>query len=309
MPKRVVIPPQLARAPFSVSAARSVGLGEGRLRGADLERPFHGIRSLTALESTALSACRAFEPLLRPGLFFSHLTAAQLWGCPLPHSATRGSAIHVTATAPTRAPEGRGVVGHQSQLCVVVRRFGLPIADPALTFCQLASLIRLDDVVAVGDHLVLDPARLDPHDIRPHIQLDDLRERVRRFTGRGARAAASAIALVRQGAESRPETLLRLLLDRAGFPEPELNPEVRDASGRWLGRADLVYRKSRVIVEYDGEQHRTDSRQYEGDFARTERFVEAGWIMLKVRKAGLFTHPSATVARVEHALTQRGWRP
>ena len=280
------------------------------MRGADLERPFHGVRSLTESEISVIGTCRAFEPLLRPGLFFSHLTAARLWGCPLPQSIARGAAIHVTATAPTRAPEGRGVIGHQSrpELAATNRRYDLPVADAALTFCQLASVLPLDDLVAVGDHLVLDPAVLDPHDIRPHVTLGELQTRVRCFTGRGARAAASAIGLVRQGAESRPETLLRLLLGRAGLPEPEVNPELTDATGRWLGRADLVYREWRVIVEYDGDQHRTDSRQYEKDIARFEKFVDAGWNVVKVRKTGLFTQPRGTVARVERALTQRGWR-
>ncbi len=239
--------------------------------------------------------------MLRPGLFFSHATAARLWGCPLPHTLTRGSAIHVTATAPTRAPEGRGVIGHQSQpeLAATARRYDLPVADASLTFCQLASVLPLDDLIVIGDHLVLDPAVLDPHDIRPHVTLADLQERVRRFTGRGARLAASAMRLVRQGAESRPETLLRLLLGRAGLPEPEVNPELTDAAGRWLGRADLVYLEWRVIAEYDGDQHRTDTRQYEKDIARFERFVEAGWTVVKVRKTGLFAQPRGTVARVE----------
>jgi hypothetical protein len=37
----------------------------------------------------------------------------------------------------------------------------------------------------------------------------------------------------------------------AGLPEPEVNPDIRNASGRFVGRGDLVYRRWRVIVEYD----------------------------------------------------------
>jgi hypothetical protein len=79
---------------------------------------------------------------------------------------------------------------------------------------------------------------------------------IRRSRGPGDSAGD---ALLRPGAESRPETLLRLLLGRAGLPEPEVNVDIRDDSGRFLGRADLVYPPWRTIVEYDGDQHRTSA--------------------------------------------------
>lgn len=302
MPRRVPLPPALRAAAFR---PRDSGLGEGRLRGADLARPFHGTRSSAPLDFEQV--CRCYVPLMGPTHHFSHLTAARLWGCPVPDSPAADDAIHVSVTPPIRAPRGRGVIGHQvSDPHVVVRR-DLRVSDPASTWIALARILPLDELVACGDHLVLSPHVLDPRDPRPYVRIAELQARVRNYHGRGARAAASAIRLVRTGAESRPETLLRLLLMRHGLPEPEINTDIADARGRWIGRGDLVYRAWRTIVEYDGDGHRTSTAQYERDVTRIEDFMLADWSVIRVRSRGLFVAPEQTVARVRRVLEQRGW--
>jgi hypothetical protein len=127
------------------------------------------------------------------------------------------------------------------------------------------------------------------------------------FHGRGARRAASALDLARCGAESRPETLLRLLLQRAGLLKPLPNRDARDDAGCWLGRADLGYPEFLTVVENDGDQHRSSRAHYEKDIIRWERFIEAGWRVVKVRAGGLFANPDATVRRVCNALVVGGW--
>jgi very-short-patch-repair endonuclease len=169
-------------------------------------------------------------------------------------------------------------------------------------FLELATLLTEDDLVAVGDALVLDPAKLDPHDLRPWISLDALRLGCRASRAHGARRARRAAAQVRQGAESPMETALRLLLIRAGLPEPELNQELFDARGRWIGRFDMVYRAARVIVEYDGDQHRTSTAQYERDISRIDRAIAAKWEVVRVRARGIHVAPAETIQRVHEAL-------
>jgi hypothetical protein len=207
------------------------------------------------------------------------------------------------STAPGRNPPRRdGVIGHRSSSSNHVIRQGFPTSDAVSTFLELATLVALDDLVAIGDALVLDPHQLDPHDIRPWATRDALLTAVADSRGPGCRLARRAMGLVREGAESRPETLLRLLLVRSGLPEPELNPDIHDARGRFIGRADLVYRAARVIVEYDGDQHRTSRAQYEKDIVRLERFRDSGWPVIQVRDHGLFRTPGRTIARVRAAL-------
>jgi hypothetical protein len=166
-----------------------------------------------------------------------------------------------------------------------------------------------DDLVAAGDHLILVPKKPQPGEVRPYATLEQLTDRARSYTGRHARAARRALLDIRQGAESRPETILRLIMRRAGLPEPELNVEIFTASGKFLGRGDTLFRDFRVIAEYDGEQHRTDSVQYNKDMLRIEGFVRHKWTPIRIRKGQLFGDPAAAVARVEGALRDAGWRP
>jgi len=150
---------------------------------------------------------------------------------------------------------------------------------------------------------VLDPAVLDPYDIRPWATVEELRFACVRSRSPGCRQARRALERVRQGAESRTETLLRLLILGAGLKEPELGLEINDQHGRWIGRFDMVYRAERVIVEYDGEQHRTSDTQYDKDQVRIRRAITAGWNVVRVRKSGLFQRPAETVSEIREALS------
>jgi len=220
-----------------------------------------------------------------------------------------GEHLHVTARLPTRAPRRPGVVGHHARGLTIARRGEFPVTDAVTTWLSLAAILPLDELVVAADHLMLDPYQLDPADLRPYVSREQLAEAVEGFHGRGARAAASALRLARSGAESRQETLLRLLLQRAGLPDPELNTDVTDVAGRVLGRGDLVYPAFRTVVEYDGEQHRLDDRQYERDEHRIESFFGARWDVVRVRKRGLGAARADTVARVTRALVRGGWTP
>jgi hypothetical protein len=214
----------------------------------------------------------------------------------------------VSAVLPGRAPRRPGICGHHVESGAgIVLRAGVPTSDAVTTWLAISPLVGLEELVVAADHLVLDPYQLDPRDIRPFTSIEALRLALEDFHGRGARRAASALDLVRCGAESRPETLLRLLLQRAGLPEPLPNRDVRDAAGRGLGRADLVYPEFRTVVEYDGDQHRSNRAQYEKDIVRWEGFIEAGWRVVRVRAGGLFANPDDTVRRVRSALAAGGW--
>ncbi|NQX13701.1 DUF559 domain-containing protein [Microbacteriaceae bacterium VKM Ac-2855] len=105
------------------------------------------------------------------------------------------------------------------------------------------------------------------------------------------------------------ESLLRLLIIRSGLPAPELNVDIFDENGTFIGRGDMVYRKERTIVEYDGAQHRSDEAQYDRDITRWDAFVDAGWRLVRVRKNGYFVHPGETVARIRAKLIAGGWTP
>lgn len=206
MPRRVPLPRSLTGGPFSVQQAHAAGLGEGRLRGSDLERPFHGVRSAPGSRASLLSVCRAYMPRLLPGQFFSHWTAAQLWLAPLPAPFDPTENLHVSTPAPNRAPRARFVTGHQvtDPLASVHRRFGLPTADPVTTWLQLASTLNEANLIAVADHLVLTPVYPQPPELRPYTTLDELARRTAAYRGPGSRRAKAALLRVSPGPNRGP---------------------------------------------------------------------------------------------------------
>lgn len=287
--------------PFRVGDARRAGVREGRLRRTDLQRSFHGVRSPLGTD-----AVLAYVPLLRPGDRFSHTTAAELWGAPLPP--WHRGALHLTASAERGRPRSRGAIGHHGDPGDGVLRAGVPVSSPTVLLRELAPMLTLDQLVAVADYLVLEPRIQVFGDPRSYIGLADLRAGLQAIGGRGVRPARAAAELAREGVESPTETDLRLLAARAGLPEPICGAEVRDAAGRRIGWFDLVWPEWRVIAEYDGDQHRTSTAQYEKDIDRFDRASAADWSVIRVRRHGLYSDPETTRRRLLAAFAAAGWR-
>jgi hypothetical protein len=59
----------------------------------------------------------------------------------------------------------------------------------------------------------------------------------------------------------------------AGLPMPECNLIIGDDQ-RPMGRVNLVYLAYKLINEYEGDQHRTDRGQWNGDIDRQETSLE-----------------------------------
>lgn len=302
MPRPQPLPSALAGRAFSVREARTAhGLTAGRLRGEDLAAPFHGVRSGEA-PSTHLGACLAYAVKLRPRDHLSHQSAAVVHGLPLPRRLQDGP-VHVTAALPTGRPRGRGVHGHSAapQLVrsVVVR--GIRVSHPVQVWCELAVSLTPAELVALGDALV--------RRNRPVATMGDLAAAVQAWRGRrGAAALLRALGLVRPRTDSWEETMLRLDLAAAGLPEPEVNGEIRDAGGRFLALGDLVFRGYRVLAEYDGEQHRTDGRQYGRDVDRLEDLAAAGWRVVRFTRQHRGLARLERIERVRLALRAAGWQ-
>lgn len=311
MRRRPLLPDELRGRSFTVSAAMSTGVTRGRLRGTDLSAPFHGVRVGT-VEPDLRQRAEALLAALGRGAVLSHVTAARLWPLDLPWPRA-DEPLHVSVRAPARAPRYRGVVGHAVSDEAVHRvvRGGLPLTDGASLWCHLATLLELDDLVAVGDALVRTPRRQDAADPRPWVPLPVLRARVALFRGRGTARLREAIALVRDGADSPPETRFRLASMRAGLPEPLLQVPLFTPAGVFIGRPDGFYPDEKVAWEYEGEGHRTSNRQFARDIGRYDDFAAIGVRHVRIVAAEFLPHPERSVERLRRALAERsvtnGW--
>lgn len=297
------LPEELRERAFSLESGRSLGVSRKRMLASDLEIPFRGVRAAHELNDVR-ARCEAYSCRMLPQHCFSQVTAAVLWGMPLPRALEIRAAIDVSAPDGRTRPRMRGVLGHElsGHRMRVVRRYGLPVTDAITTWLQLAVVLGDAWLIAAGEHLVVDPIVPDRRDPRPYAHLDDLADRIRSFDGRGAARARRAFSRMRLGVESPRETFLRLDLLAAGLPEPEVNGAIRDAQGRLIAIGDLVYRPQMVLVEYDGEHHRTDSRQYRRDIERHDLLVELGWRRIRVGRDSPRTGPRSAVERTRAAL-------
>lgn len=308
------LPTDLGRQ-FSTTAAHARGVSRSRLRARDLDRPFHGVRSrplpATGGDRYAIARDRelalilALAARLTPTQFFSHRSAALLLGAPMPHLPAPD--LHLSVLHPIRAPRVRGVHGHAlpAHRVQLARVGGLLITSPVTTFASLGTL-SLPELVALGDFLVRKhrPGRGRRNAGTPPIcTVQQLREVVALGRWKGIARLRSAVELIREDSWSPKESTTRLMLVSAGLPEPELNIDIFDEHGDFLGCVDMVYRRFRVIIEYQGEQH---SERYAEDVERYARLRANGWDVIEVTRA-LGRTPSQIVARVAFALRKAGW--
>jgi hypothetical protein len=287
------LPAQIRDRPFDVRTARRLGVSDERLRRRDLAIPTRGLRWHVGAEPVDIHRVRAFVPILREDAFFSHTTAAMLWGLPLPRSIRRDRWLHVTAPLPAAQMRRPGVIGHRVRpdRVDVAERWGVPVSSPAQTFVECGSMLGLHALVALGDAIVSDSRCLT--------SIDDLRRAVdSRPRARGIVTLRAALEYVRVGAGSARETDARLAIVDAGLPEPALQVVIRDEHGQFVGRVDMAYVDQRIVIEYEGDHHRTDARQWGNDVRRYRELERLGWTVLRWTNSDLREHRAAALRQL-----------
>jgi len=320
MTRAAPLPAPLSGRPFSIDEARRAGVSRSRLRARDLIVPTRGVRdasaaaaSVTAGETPSqrmerlrvdlIARARQIAPALTPEQFFSHDVAVAVLGGPLPYTTANRRAIDVSARRPAAQPRRAGVIGHRLQSRPPAFRVidGLRIEDPARVWRQVARSWALDDLIALGDYLVQPRNRL--------LTMDDLRAELEHGEDVRGRLLARATAEIRPGSETSEETKLRLILVRAGLPEPELNWELVDRAGNLVARLDLAYPRYRVGAESDGRVHAFDEAQFARDADRWDAIRALGWAHVRILSHHLRPDPTVALRKVTEALLDAGWRP
>lgn len=316
------LPPALGDA-FSCSAASALGVSAKRMRASDLETPFRGVRRRRtedvadsgplaedrAVRRRVLADAASYAHVMSDDAFFCGRTAAILWGAGI----TPRTELDVGVIAPRRAPRRRGIRGHQFAPTHVVLTTleGLRVSDPASTWAMLGRDADVRELVRAGDALVRVPRgaggvrRPDQRRTTPE-SLAAAATAGRRI---GAAKLAEALSLIRVGSMSPLETDCRLELTAAGLPEPVLDLEIRDPTGRLVGIADAVWPRYRVIAEVEGDHHRTSSEQWARDIEKHTGYAALGFEVIRLA-ASHIRHPRPAAPRiVGDALRRRGWSP
>jgi len=174
----------------------------------------------------------------------------------------------------------------------ITRVAGLPVTTPARTAFDLGRRLPAGQAVARLDALM----RAKPFSAAEVSLL------AQRHPGtRGLRRLKVALPRMDAGAASPKETWLRLLLIDAGFPIPQTQIPVV-ANYRTVAFLDMGWERYKVAVEYDGDQHRTNRRQYVRDMRRVETLEELGWIVIRVVAED---RPESIVRKAREALRRR----
>jgi very-short-patch-repair endonuclease len=171
---------------------------------------------------------------------------------------------------------------------------GIAVTTPARTAFDLACRypIVLDAVAAI-DAL----ARVTRLNVAQAEVIAD------RYKGhRNIRRARKALELVDAGAESPRETWLRLLLIEAGYPRPQTQIPVYGEYQELVAVLDMGWDDVKIALEYEGDHHRTDRRQFNRDIARFEALPDLGWITVRVTAEDT---PGGILRRVAAAWSRR----
>jgi hypothetical protein len=244
-----------------------------------------------------------------PAFGFSHTTAARLLKVPTPRWLDEDN-LHVTVRHPDRAPRLAGVRGHAYRLdpfAIAAEPFVLsatgelrmvPVLTDAWLFATLSAVLGVDDLTAVADAL-----RTRAGERKRTIDLSRALSEGRPGSERAHRALALSVV----GAKSRPETLMRLMIRRARLPLPIVGHEI--TGDGWSATPDLAWPEFRVLVEYEGDHHRTSAQQFGHDLRRFDRFGDAGWSAIRATRDDVFDDTSELIGRVARRLRYAGWRP
>lgn len=150
--------------------------------------------------------------------------------------------------------------------------------------------------MAVGDYLI--------HRRMPFVSISELRRMVATLTGRrGVKRLREALELLNDRAESRPESRLRVILVRSGFDQPTANHVVVQTETGSAMRLDLAFEREKLVLEYQGDYHRTPS-QWRKDMTRRARLEAEGWYVMEINSDDL-RDPGELLERIASVLSRR----
>lgn len=315
--------PGLTATVAPVSELLEAGVKRWRLYSDDLDAPLWGTRAAPNVDGRTLETrVEALRILLTEGQFISRRSAARCLGIPTPPPPSwekpllkhgRGlpkrllvagevptnPLLEVGAIRPRRAPMRAGLSWHQLRPNVLKEMPAAPhwLPAPEDVWALLGAVCSVDDLIVAGDHLISTTRRSEG----AKCTLEQLTCAADRFTGCvGVGKLRVALPQVRAEVASPAETWCRLLIVRAGLPEPVTNCSV-PVEGRVL-HADLGYPQWRIAIEYDGAYHfEGGARQAKFDNDRHERMRDAGWYVLVVTSIDQ-ERPQGFLARLARAI-------
>ena len=219
---------------------------------------------------------------------FSHRKAARLYGMDI------GEPALIEITVPARCAAwprpGQHVRHARLDEGDVTELHGRPVTSPIRTVFDLARHLPRVEAVAAVD-MCLNRGLADLATFQRYAS--------QRAGWSGVVQARRVVELAEPESESWMESVLRMILIGGRLPRPRVQARLTDVTGRFIARADLFYDKERVVIEYDGSNHR--ERLVE-DNRRQNRLQRAGYVMLRYTAPDVYDNPDGIVSEVRAQL-------
>lgn len=280
--------------PFTVEQALNAGAKLSDLRSDVVHRVIRGVYASAHVNPADFSVrARAYALVIPDGARIAHISAARLYGLPVPKS----SRIFVHLPQGARfARENvvilRGGAADRVMLSQGNGRNPIPVTAMEDLVPECADRLTITELVVLADAILA------------RIPASRRQEHVMQWSGNTNALVRHTALSCAAGAESPMETLTRLLLIFAGLPCPQVQYEIL-VNGT-IRRFDLAYPEWKVAVEYDGSYHYASEAQKQADLLRDDELRSVGWRIVRVVSAGIYRDPRSTVRRVEEALRERG---
>lgn len=208
------------------------GFHPRQLSSARFLRVFPGYRMLADSPATFSEACRLLQREIVPGAVISHESAGALLRIVLPpcSSAACGAGgpfptLHVVRPR-SRARSATGYRVHAGRSSCTVEVEGVVVSHPYAVLCQLAPELRPWDLTIAVESIVR------PGFVVPDLTVEGaVAHAWECASGDVGRSVSAAARRARRDAASPEETILRLLLVAAGFPEARRNLVVEGTVG------------------------------------------------------------------------------
>ena len=291
---RPVVPEALRRGPFTTAQARALGVSKSALRGSEWRHVFRDVWIHASVEDTVAIRVAAAKLVLGDEGFLCGLTAAWIYGIDVQDRRASLAWVGRPTGSWRRVRAGcliRELTVADDDLRLVD---GAPVTTPVRTAFDCARWLSLVEAVVVADALahsgLITTAGFATY-VGAHRGL------------RGVVQASRVAEVVEPLTESPMESRVRVLLIKSGFGTPISQFEVRDDSGRFVGRADFAYPDQRIIVEYDGAQH-WDQRR--ADDRRRDAMRALGWTVIVASRSDYYGARDAFVAQLRRAFAAAG---
>lgn len=147
---------------------------------------------------------------------------------------------------------------------------------PLTTWAMLAPYLNQVETIVLADAMLRGTA------CPISITTDDIIGFLHRVDFPGKKRCLAALPFLGSVTDSPMEARALLAILRYGLGKPQLQWRIYIPELDWTATVDMAYPEQRVIIEYDGDAHRVDKRQYRWDERKRQALRAMGFIVIVV---------------------------